>query len=122
MEPVLTEITGYIASALELIAAVFIALGACEATVHTLVPWIRGKATQGMRRTAWLNFARWILLGLEFTLAADIVRTASTPTWDAIGQLASIAVIRTFLSFFLERDIEAGYGHEPQRSLDQEKL
>jgi uncharacterized membrane protein len=121
VEPFLIEATAYISSALELIAAIFIALGAGEATVHTLLPWVRGKSTQGMRRKAWLNFARWILLGLEFTLAADIVRTASTPTWDAIGQLAAIAIIRTFLSYFLERDIEAGYGPEA-RELDQEKL
>jgi uncharacterized membrane protein len=121
VEPFLFVVTAYISSALELIGAIFIAIGAGEATVKTLIPWIKGKATQGMRRTAWLNFARWILLGLEFTLAADIVRTASSPTWDAIGQLAAIAIIRTFLSYFLERDIEAGYGPEKIR-LDQEKL
>jgi len=48
----------------------------------------------------------WLLLALEFTLAADIVRSAIAPSWEEIGQLAAIAVIRTFLSFFLERDIE----------------
>jgi uncharacterized membrane protein len=46
------------------------------------------------------------LLGLEFELAADIVRTAIAPTWNEIGQLAAIALIRTFLNFFLEKDLE----------------
>jgi uncharacterized membrane protein len=39
-------------------------------------------------------------------LAADILRTMITPTWDQLGQLASIAVIRTFLNYFLEKDLE----------------
>ena len=49
--------------------------------------------------------ARWLLLGLEFMLAADIVRSAIAPDWNDIGQLAAIAVIRTFLNYFLERDL-----------------
>jgi uncharacterized membrane protein len=46
-------------------------------------------------------------LGLEFELGADIIRSAISPDWNDIGQLAAIAVIRTFLNYFLERDIEA---------------
>jgi uncharacterized membrane protein len=53
---------------------------------------------------ALAQFARWIL-ALEFALAADIVRTAIAPTWDGIGHLAAIAVIRTVLNYFLERDM-----------------
>jgi uncharacterized membrane protein len=54
----------------------------------------------------WLRFASRILLALELTLAADVIDTAIAPTWNEIGQLAAIAAIRTFLNFFLERDIE----------------
>jgi uncharacterized membrane protein len=43
--------------------------------------------------------------GLTFQLAADIVESAFSPSWDEIGRLAAIAVIRTFLNFFLERDL-----------------
>jgi uncharacterized membrane protein len=46
------------------------------------------------------------LLGLEFELAADIIGSVISPTWEDIGELAAIAVIRTFLNFFLERDLE----------------
>lgn len=48
----------------------------------------------------------WLLLGLEFELAADIVRSAISPSWTQIGQLAAIAIIRTFLNYFLEKDVE----------------
>ena len=63
-------------------------------------------AADGFRgRAIWLQFATWILLALEFALAADIVRTAVAPTWDDIWKLAVIAVVRTMLNYFLARDI-----------------
>jgi uncharacterized membrane protein len=84
-----------------------IAVGGAQAAYASLWPLVTRSATHGVRRLAWLDFARWLLLGLEFMLAADIVRTVIAPTWEEIGQLAAIAVIRTFLNFFLERDLEA---------------
>jgi uncharacterized membrane protein len=58
------------------------------------------------RREVWLRFARWLVAALTFELAADIIETSITEDWTAIGRIAVIAVIRTFLNFFLERDIE----------------
>lgn len=55
-------------------------------------------------RTIWLRFATWILLALEFALAADIARTAVAPTWEDITKLAVIAN-RTMLNYFLAKDI-----------------
>ena len=48
-----------------------------------------------------LTFARHLALALEFQLAADILSTAIAPSWDRIGKLAAIAVIRTALNYFL---------------------
>ena len=48
----------------------------------------------------------WLLLGLEFELAADIVETVISPSWADIGQLGAIAATRTFLNYFLEKDLE----------------
>ena len=45
-------------------------------------------------------------LSLEFLLAADIAATAVSPSWSAVGKLASISAIRTFLNFFLEREVK----------------
>ncbi len=56
-------------------------------------------------RLIWIRFATWILLGLEFALAADLVRTAVAPNWDDIAKLAVIATIRTMLNYFLAKDI-----------------
>jgi uncharacterized membrane protein len=61
--------------------------------------------TSHERNHAWLRFGRWLVAGLTFQLAADIIETSITTDWDAIGRIAAIAVIRTFLNFFLERDL-----------------
>lgn len=55
--------------------------------------------------TIRLDFARYLLLALELQLAADILSTAVAPSWDRIGKLAAIAVIRTALNFFLMREM-----------------
>jgi uncharacterized membrane protein len=56
-------------------------------------------------RLAWLRYARWLVAGLTFQLAADIIETSTTTSWDTLGRLGAIAVIRTFLNYFLERDV-----------------
>lgn len=53
-----------------------------------------------------LAFARYLTLALELQLAADILSTAVAPTWDRIGKLAAIAVIRTTLNYFLNKEIK----------------
>ena len=58
------------------------------------------------RREIWLRYARWLVAGLTFQLAADIIETSITPDWQAIARIAAIAVIRTFLNYFLEKDID----------------
>lgn len=52
-----------------------------------------------------LDFGLSLALALEFLLAADIVATAVTPTWEAIGLLGAIAGIRTFLNYFLRQEV-----------------
>ena len=53
-----------------------------------------------------LTLGSWLALGLEFQLGADILGTTITPSFDTLGQLAVIAVIRTFLNYFLSKEIE----------------
>ena len=53
-----------------------------------------------------LALARYLIVALEFQLAADIISTAIAPGWDQIGKLAAIATIRTVLNYFLQREID----------------
>jgi uncharacterized membrane protein len=52
-----------------------------------------------------LPFARYLTLALELQLAADILSTSVAPTWDRIGKLAAIAIIRTALNYFLSKEL-----------------
>lgn len=54
-----------------------------------------------------LKFGLWLALALEFQLGADILNTTIAPSTDALIRLAIIAVIRTFLNYFLNKEIEA---------------
>ena len=53
-----------------------------------------------------LDLGRFLVLGLEFQLAADILRTAVAPSFEELGQLAAVAAIRTALNFFLGLEIK----------------
>ena len=107
MEETFKGIAEKIALAVELIAALLIAYGALEALFGLLFkPRVTTNVRFGRRRDVFLRFGVWMLLGLEFELAADIVRSAISPSWTAIGQLGAIAAIRTFLNYFLEKDIK----------------
>ena len=50
------------------------------------------------RRDIWLRYSRWLVAGLTFQLASDIIESSITTEWEALGRLAAIAVIRTFLN------------------------
>ena len=107
LEERFSEIANYIALLIEAGAVLVVAFGAFQALMSLLVA-IVGRAANEMRgREIWIKFATWILLALEFALAADLVRTAVAPTWDDISKLAVIATIRTMLNYFLAKDIMA---------------
>lgn len=65
-----------------------------------------------------LAFARYLTLALELQLAADILSTSVAPTWDRIGKLAAIAVIRTALNYFLSKELQAESAQQAKRRPD----
>ena len=89
-------------------AILVVGYGALEAFVGLLGRASKPSAPHGARKEIWRRFGTWLLLGLEFELAADIIGSVVSPSWKDIGQLGAIAVIRTFLNYFLERDLEVG--------------
>ena len=76
-------IASYVALAIECGAVFVVAFGALQAISALFRAIATGQATGIEGRQIWLRFATWILLGLEFALAADILHTAVAPTWDA---------------------------------------
>ena len=88
---------------IDVVALVVIIGGTVQAVIGMLRVTLT-KATAHQRREVWLHYARWLIAGLTFQLAADIIETSISADWEAIARVAAIAVIRTFMSYFLEKD------------------
>jgi uncharacterized membrane protein len=109
MHALFDALAAAVALACEAAAVLVLAFGAAQILIVLLLN-LRHVNDIVVRQRAWLGFASWILIALELTLAADIVRTALAPSWTQIGQLGAIAVIRTLLNLFLARDVESSIG------------
>ena len=107
MEEMFKEIAGHIALGVEVVAALMIGIGAVEALVRLVMPKSNFGRTAPFAkyREIFVRFGVWLMLGLQFELAADVIRSAISPSWKEIGQLAVIAAIRTVLNYFLAKDI-----------------
>lgn len=64
-----------------------------------------------------LKLGRVLTLGLEFIVAADLIGTTTTPDYYSVGIVASIVVIRTLLSFTLNREINTISQQEAQKAM-----
>jgi uncharacterized membrane protein len=104
MREALAIATEYCALIIDMMALAIIVLGSIEAFADVLRIVLRPGGAH-LRREIWLRYARWLVAGLTFQLAADIIETSIAPSWEDIGRLAAIAIIRTFLNYFLERDV-----------------
>ena len=107
MEELLHGVGHYVGLIAEAIAILIIAWGMIEALIAIVRVMARPAATNMEKRAVWLSFAQWLVAALTFQLAADIVSTSFSPSWDEVGRLGVVAMIRTFLSYFLDREVES---------------
>jgi len=85
-------------------ALAVILLGTAQAFVSSLREMVKPLPGHE-RREVWLRYARWLVAALTFQLAADIVETAITSSWEALARMAMVAAIRSALNWLLERDL-----------------
>jgi uncharacterized membrane protein len=90
---------------IDAMALIVVAIGTAEAFFTGLWAAFPAPASHNRFREILVRYGRWLVAGLTFQLAADIIGTSIAPSWQEVGQLGAIAVIRTFLNFFLERDL-----------------
>lgn len=103
MRETLVFVTEQLVLWIDVIALAVIAFGTAQAVVGMLrIAFTR--ATAHARREVWMHYARWLIAGLTFQLAADIIETSITTDWEAIARVAAVALVRTFLNYFLEKD------------------
>jgi uncharacterized membrane protein len=102
-----TTVMGHVAQAFEALGAAILVVGVLWSLALAMIAWRRsgnaGRAYTALRQA----FGGTLLLGLEVLVAADLVRTVIVaPTLDNVLTLGLIVLIRTFLSFSLETEIE----------------
>ena len=99
----LQEFALFLKIILEFIAILIIAISLVIALQNLIRR--KQKRFQAAQQEIRLELGISLALSLEFLLAADIVSTAVSPSWDAIARLAAVTGIRTFLNFFLQREV-----------------
>lgn len=105
----LSTIVEWVKLVIEACGAIVIVVGVGAAVRRAARTGAAGTIDFGATR---LVLARHLALALELQLGADILSTAIAPSWDQIGKLGAIAVIRTFLNFFLRQEMK-GEEHAP---------
>lgn len=104
MQDALVEATRAAVLVIDAMALLVIVVGTVEAFVSGSILLLSSR-TGHERRDVWLRYARWLVAGLTFQLAADILETSITTEWESVARVGAIAVIRTLLNYFLERDL-----------------
>jgi uncharacterized membrane protein len=96
-----------VARGIEVLGIVTMVAGLAIALARGALGLTRGRGGEHAYEVVRTVFGRSILLGLEFLVAADIIRTVAVePSLRNVGVLALIVLIRTFLSFSLEVEID----------------
>jgi uncharacterized membrane protein len=104
VEEYLITAVDYLRLVVEAIGAAVVGFGAIATAVRYVLSLlgIRGDTNTEIR----LYLGRFLALGLEFQIGADILSTAVAPTFDAVLLLGAIVVIRTVLNYFLSKELE----------------
>ena len=90
-----------------LIGIVVVIWGTLEAVIAFMKSKLGGAETSvGMNATVRQEMSAHLLLGLEIFIAADIISSVSSPTWEKVGILGAVVGIRTVLSYFLTMEME----------------
>jgi uncharacterized membrane protein len=101
----LRDAIGVLVRVVETAGSLIIFVGAAWTFVRFIAALVRGRGYTKGFNSIRLTLGRFLVLGLEFQLAGDVLRTAVAPGFTEIGQLAAIAAIRTALNYFLGREI-----------------
>ena len=104
MEEILRRLVSIFMALTETAALIIIFFGALRAFALFVTNTLKRRSAESFI-VVRLDLGRFLALGLEFQLAADLLRTAVAPSFEEIGKLAAVATIRTALNYFLSREI-----------------
>jgi uncharacterized membrane protein len=104
LEETLANIISIAVPIVEVCGAVVIVLGVGRTLVMYLRNFFKRDCTAGMRALR-VRLGQNLVMGLEFQVAADILKTSVSPTWEDILFLAALIGLRTVLNFLLEYEM-----------------
>jgi uncharacterized membrane protein len=104
MEEGLRIIVSYVIPIVEGCGTLVIVLEVCRTIVQYVLRFVRRKDVH--MRPLRIRLGQAMVMGLEFQVAADILRTATSPTWNDILLLAALIALRTVLNFLLEQELK----------------
>ncbi len=105
LEGGLALVVGLLKLTLEAVSVFCILLGLVTTSQLAIAQTVRRRSLSFIEIR--LRFGTWLALALEFQLAADVLSTTVAPSFEALGKLGAIAIIRTFLNYFLNKELEA---------------
>ncbi len=112
------EAIEWVGRGVDVVGVAILVVGTLSALLPYVVALARGRATLDSYRGVRRSLGRSILLGLEFLVAADIIRTvAIAPKLSSVAALAVIVLIRTFLSTALEVEIEGRWPWQREKAV-----
>lgn len=106
MQQTVTEVVNLAVWILQGLAALVVVYGGVVTFFSVIYHSVKQDNPQRHLELSRIYLGRKLVIGLEFLLGADILRTAITPTWQGLGTVAAIVIIRTALNYVLQRDIE----------------
>jgi uncharacterized membrane protein len=96
----------FLKTILESFSVFLIALGVIASIGNSIYKKIKMNNHVPLHIDFRLSFGSWLLVSLEFLLAADIVSSVISPTYENLIQLSIVAVVRTFLNYFLGKEVD----------------
>lgn len=96
-----------VGASLNLVVTVIVAVGAVVALIQLGLGLLRPASFGETITNARQSLARWLVLGLEYAVAADVVLMMVTPSWSELGMLAALVGLRMALNYSLERELAA---------------
>jgi len=120
MEKIAKNITLTVSHAVEILAALIIGAAVLQALWSYANSFVQTRYALS-KEAIRIQFGSSVAVALELMLGADVLATAVAPSWGELGKLAAIAVIRTALNYFLERELRHIKEVRMERNLDEDK-
>ena len=105
----LETFVGWLELTFALIGVAVLSYGVIDSAIRWLIKLAKRQEihlSNAGEETIRTHLGTYILLSLEFFIAADLLRTVLYPSWEEIGLLGAIVAIRTILSMFLNMEIK----------------